>query len=63
MILTLLNRKYNVEEQEVWIYNNAKTWRWAFDEWISKDGKPKYISGVYLDEDDTIAFRLKYGKG
>lgn len=63
MILTLLNRDHNSTEQEHWVINNTKLWRWAFDDWISVQGETKYITGVYLDEEDTVAFRLKYGNG
>lgn len=62
MILTLFDRQTNAIEQEVWIYNNAKEWNWKFDDWVDKDGVSHYISGVYLSEDDAIAFRLRFGK-
>ena len=49
-----------------WIHTNTEDWKWSYKsiEFPSMNySKPteQYISGVYLNEIDTVAFRLKFG--
>lgn len=42
---------------ELWVYRYAKVWKW---EWAVIAGVQRVI-GVWLDEADAVAFRLKFG--
>ena len=53
MKLTKINGS---EVYEPWVYTNCCTWRWEYDI-TSSSGR---VIGIWLPEEDTIAFRLKF---
>lgn len=58
MILTKIFDFMNTYKYQDWVYANTEEWDWELTEYRTSG---HYVSGVWLNEEDTVAFRLKFG--
>lgn len=59
MILTKIHG--GSAQYESWLYINTKEWKWEFNYSTPHLGVDVRVAGVWLEEVDAIAFRLKFG--
>ena len=49
-------------EWEAWLNEHVDEWSWVRDSFlINETSKIEYLSGINLDEEDAIAFKITFG--
>lgn len=56
--VTIIYKKVLWEKYVMWVYENTEKHSW---EWRGGDQRIEKVKGVWLSEEDTIMFKLKFG--